>query len=52
MATKEPYPGEPGATVGPKSEVPCRLEGLKVFVWLEKGSVCAGRVDEAENEQS
>lgn len=45
------YPGQPGATVGSKGEVPCWLESLEILVWLEKGSIGTDGVDEAESEQ-
>lgn len=33
-----PHPGHPGATVWPKHQLPCRLEGLEILVWLEISS--------------
>lgn len=38
--------------MGPKCEVPCRLEGLEVFIWLEKGAPSTQCVQGAQQDQA
>lgn len=44
------YPSDPCAAISTKSDTPCWLKGLKVFVWLEE-RLDAQCVDIAEREK-
>lgn len=44
------YPGDPGTTLLPKSDLPCWFQGLEVLIWLKKGA--EGQcIEDAESKQ-
>jgi hypothetical protein len=44
------YPGDPSTAVAPKDHLPCWLERLEEFVWLEEGSD-GERIENSECDQ-
>lgn len=46
------HPGQPSTTVGSKCQVPRRLEGLEVFIWLEKGPACTQGIDKSQDDKT
>lgn len=46
------HPGQPCTTVRPKCQVPCWLQGLEIFIGLEKGSPRADGVYKTEGDKT